>query len=262
MATTDELKQRIDLHDLADKLGLERPHSRGNYKSPTHEEKHPSLSIFADGTRWKDHSTDAGGTCIDLVMYVENCEVDEAIRRLHELYHLPLDRPKEEPPRELTLPELVAKRCLTSAEELKGYLVGERAIPEPAVDRAIKGHSLAFSTWSSPKVKPHEVGYGGPAAAFIVRSLNPGQVKAVDMRYLDAELNGGCKTKTIGDKYGYPWFSDPRRLKQANRVYIVESAINALSIEGCDMPYTAAIATRGTGNVENIDWRFLIGKEV
>jgi len=262
MATTDELKQRIDLHDLADKLGLERPHSRGNYKSPTHEEKHPSLSIFANGSRWKDHSTDAGGTCIDLVMYVENCEVDEAIRRLHELYNLPMDRPKEEPPRELTLPELVAKRCLTTAEELKRYLVEERAIPEPAMDRAIKGQSLAFSTWTSPKVKPHEVGYGGAAAAFIVRTMNPGQVKAVDMRYLDAELNGGCKTKTIGDKYGYPWFSDLRRLKQANRVYIVESAINALSIEGCDMPYTAAVATRGTGNVENIDWRFLMGKEV
>jgi hypothetical protein len=262
VATTDELKQRIDLHDLAEKLGLERPHSRGNYKSPTHEEKNPSLSIFAGGTRWKDHSTNAFGTCIDLVMYVEGCEVDEAIRRLHELYNIPLDKPKDEPRRELSTAEYVANRCTTAAEELKAYLVDERKITEFAVDLAIKGRSLGFNAYTNPKFNPYELGHGGPAVACIVRSTNPGRVMAVDMRYLDPELNGGCKTQTIGEKYGHPWFSDLRRVKQANRVYIVESAINALSIEGCDIPYTTAVATRGTGNVENIDWRFLIGKEV
>ena len=262
MASTEELKQRIDLYDLAAKLGLERPQSRGNYKSPRHPDKSPSLSIFADGTRWKDHSCDdAAGTCIDLVMYVEESPVDEAIRRLHEIYSIPLDRP-DAPRRELSFEENVAGRCLAQADQVKAFLVETRKIAETAVERAIRGKSLGFNTFTSTKRKVGEVGYGGPAAAFIVRTLNPGHVKAVDMRYLDPSLNGDVKTQTIGEKFGHIWTADLRALKAARRVFVVESAINALSIDSCSLPGTATVASRGTGNVDNIDWRFLQGKEV
>ena len=84
MASIRELKNRIDLHDLAEKLGLQRPGGTGNYKSPHHADKNPSISIFDGGKAWKDFSGSDGGDCISLVRYVENIDnVPDAMRRLH-----------------------------------------------------------------------------------------------------------------------------------------------------------------------------------
>lgn len=265
MASPDELKRTIDLHDLAEKLGLERPQSGGNYRSPHHDDRNPSLSIYAGGTKWKDHSDDgAGGSCIDLVMHVEGCEAAVAIRRLHEIYNLPFDRPDSprtprQPP---TLAEYIAARCFDDTSAARAFLVDERHIDEEVVDRAIQRRSVGCNLWHSDKANPGEVGYGGPAAAFIVRSMNPGHIVAVDLRYLDPALNGGVKTMSQGEKQGCPWTSDLKALAQARDVYVVESAINALSIDSCQIPGVASIATRGTGNLEHIDWRALRGKSV
>ncbi len=263
MATIEELKTCIDLHDLALRLGLERPHGSGNYRSPLHKDKSPSLSIFKDGTRWKDHSGDstAGGSCIDLVMYVDGVEAGEAVRQLHELYDISMDKPERTGPREQkTREEYVAGRCLAQAGEAVAYLTAERKIPEKTVQAAIKAGSLGFNAWTSDKVPAGEPMHGGPAAAFVVRSLNPGTVLAVDMRYLDAELNGGVKTQTLGEKRAV-WFSDRRRLERSKVVYLVESPINALSVEAA-LPYAAAVATRGVGTMAELELNFLRGKQV
>ena len=96
----------------------------------------------------------------------------------------------------------------------------------------------------------------------MVRAPGDARVVAVDMRYVDPALNGGVKTQTQGDKAGYGWTADARRLERAKRVIIVESAINALSIDTCALPGTAALALRGLANVERIDFAFLRGKQV
>ena len=67
--------------------------------------------------------------------------------------------------------------------------------------------------------------------SFVVKTMNPGRVVAVDFRYHDSALNGGVKTKSQGEKVGYPWCSDWRAVQRAKTVLIVESAINALSAE-------------------------------
>lgn len=262
MASIDDLKDLIDLHDLAEKLGLQRPQGRGNYRSPHHPDKNPSLSVFAGARRWKDHSSGDGGSCIDLVMYVEGCDEREAMRRLHELYGIPLERPAgaEAAPRKKSRAEFIAERCLDAPEPVIEYLSG-RGILEEVARRALERKTVGWNAWTSEKVAAGEVGHGGPAAAFIVRSMNPGHVVAVDMRYVDPGLNGGVKTQTQGEKYGHPWVADLGRLQKARRVYVVESPVNALSVECCEMPYAAAVAVRGTGNVENIDWSFLQGKQ-
>lgn len=88
-------------------------------------------------------------------------------------------------------------------------------------------------------------------------------VVAVDLRYADAALNGNVKTQCQGEKLGHGWTSDARRLQRAHTVYIVESPINALSVECCYLPEGfAAFAIRGTANVDKIDWSFLRGKRV
>lgn len=265
MATIDDLKSRIDLHDLADFLGLKRGKGeKANYFSPQHEDKSPSLSIYRNKQgqfSFKDHSTGQVGSCVDLLMYVRGCDVGEAVKQLHGYLNIPLDRPNE-PKREKTRVEYIADRCLEHVDRAMEYLTQARAIPERVARRAIERRMVGFNTWESDKVAAGEHGHGGPAVAFIVRSNNPGHVVAVDLRYLDPAINGGTKTQCQGEKAGYPWVSDFKRLQTARTVYVVESPINALSVEAADMPYTAAVATRGTGNVASIDWRFLQGKQV
>lgn len=269
MASIDELKDRIDLEDLAERLGMERPGKTGNWKSPHHKDKSPSVEIAParNPKTWRDYSSDEGGSCIDLVMYVRNLgddEVGEAIKILHDMYGIPLDKPQRaenEPQRERSRAEYIAERCIAEAEKAIDYLVG-RGITEEVARRAIKNGSVGFNDWTSDKTPEGEPGHGGPAAAFITRTLNPGHVVAVDLRYLDPAKNGNVKTQCQGEKYGYGWTSDIKALHKAHTVYVVESPINALSIECCGFGGSAAFATRGTNNVGNIDWGFLKGKKV
>ncbi|MDZ4036181.1 toprim domain-containing protein [Burkholderia gladioli pv. alliicola] len=268
MASIDELKQRIDLHDLADRLGMKRGRGgdRALYHSPQHEDKSPSLSIFVNhpkhGTGWRDHSADTGGSCVDLVMYARGGSVADAVRYLHDAYGIPTTAPAAAGERrEKSMIDYIADKCLAEREGARAYL-SSRGISAAAIDAAIAARSLGFNTWTSSKVAAGEVGHAGPAAAFVVRSPHDGRVVAVDMRYLDPAINGGVKTQTQGDKAGFGWTADPRRLAKAKRVYVVESAINALSIDSCALPGAAALALRGLANVGDIDFTFLRGRQV
>lgn len=266
MATIQQLKDQIDLHDLADKLGIKRGKgNKANYYADA-KDKAPSLAVYQNGTKWKDfRDNDTGGSCVDLVMFAEGVEAAEAINRLHELYGLEKERPASsqdaQPNRQKSTIEYIADKCKGNEDKIMQYLMG-RGISEAAITHAIKKGMLGFNTYTGSKAQPGEFGYGGPAVAFMVKDLNTSQIKAVDMRYLDAALNGDVKTQTQGDKYGHVWTSDIQKLKKAKAVYIVESPINALSVDSCEIPYSASFALRGTGNVDNIDIRFLIGKKV
>ncbi|MDN4056365.1 toprim domain-containing protein [Massilia sp. YIM B02763] len=273
MASIDDLKRTIDLHDLASRLGLrlgpgqDPGKGKALYHSPHHKDKSPSLSIFVDdrehGTGWKDWSSGEGGSCIDLVCYYHGCGVSEAMRILHEMFSIPYSTPDkaDEPRQPATLAESIAKRSLMDKDQVKDYLMS-RGISEAAIGTALRANTLGFNTWTSPKVKPGEQGHGGPAAAFI--SYYPGtkRVAGVDLRYVDPVLNGGYKTQSQGDKDGIGWTADPRKLERAQNVAIVESAINALSVDTADKPTWAAFALRGLNNAELIDWTFLRGKQV
>lgn len=268
MASIAELKARIDLHDLALRLGLKRGPGgdKALYHSPHHTDKSPSLSIFQGhpkhGTGWRDHSTDSGGSCIDLVLYVRGGSTAEAVRFLHEAYGIARDRSEAPPePRTKSTLDWVAERCLGQAPRAKAYLL-QRGISEAAITRAVKSKTLGFNDWTSPTIREGEVGHGGAAAAFIVRAPGSTDIVAVDMRFIDPERNGGSKTKTQGDKSGFGWTADPQRLSAAKHVVIVESPINALSIDSCDIPGTATFALRGLSNIEAIDFAFLRGKQV
>ena len=261
MATIQQLKDKIDLHDLADRLGLKRGKGeKANYHSPTHEDKTPSLSIYHDKKsgeqRWIDHSSiGVGGSCIDLVMHIENVEVGEAVKLLHEWYSIPFDKPAPGQQTPQSKMEFIASQCKGNEARILEYLTG-RGIAEEVINHAIKKGTLGFNTWCSDTVPQGETGYHGPAVAFIVKTLNPGHVVAIDKRFLNPEHNGGVKTQSAGEKSGYVWTADINKLKRAHNVYVVESAINALSVDSCKIGGTAAIALRGTGNVDTVDFGF------
>jgi len=268
MASIDELKRRIDLHQLADRLGLKQGKGgdKALYHSPHHPDKHPSLSIYQGhpkhGTGWKDHSGDARGSCIDLVMHVQGCTVSDAMKYLHDAFGIPYDTPASAAPaREKSKFDYIADRSLREAERVREYLTG-RGISDAAITAAIKAKTLGFNDYTNPTKKPGEVGHCGPSAAFIVRQIAGAEVVAVDMRFIDPAINGDVKTQTQGEKDGLGWTADPRKLDRAKRVVLVESSINALSIDSCDIPATAAYSIRGIGNAANIDFSFLIGKQV
>jgi hypothetical protein len=226
------LKSEIDLHELAERLGLKRQGSHGNYHSPHHEDRQASLSIYDHGRSWKDWSGDAGGSCIDLVRYCQpgiSTPLDAA-RLLGQWFGLPQPTPARAgsaPVRKSTV-EYIADRCLAQPELATDYLAG-RGIDTAVIQRAIQCRTLGWNHWASAKVPAGEVGHGGDAAAFIVRQA--GRVVAIDMRYADPPLNGGVKTQCQGEKDSHYWTSDPARLKRAHTVIVVESPINALSVE-------------------------------
>lgn len=264
-----EIKKRVDLHDVAARLGLERPDANGNYRSPHHKDSSPSLSIFPcdDSTyRWEDFSADQKGDCFDLVSYVHQCSQAEAIKTIREWYSLPEEpREKNQAPARLSTIEYIAKQCLNESAKAIKYLTEVRGINEEVIKTAIARRSVGFSEFTSAKHEPGKLGYGGPAAAFICLDMHDGRARGVDHRYLDPALNGDLKTKSLGDKEGVLWTSCWAKVRHAKTVVIVESAINALSAESAwiitKRPGMAAVATRGTKNTD-IDWSFLIGKNV
>ncbi|MDB0572047.1 toprim domain-containing protein [Ralstonia solanacearum] len=261
----DQLKRDIDLHDLAERLNLRRSGAKGNYHSPHHTDRSASLSIFERGRAWKDWSAEAGGSCIDLV---QHCLPDvatpmEAAKLLGQWYGIPMPAaPASALLARKSTEEYIAERAQANPEPAVAYLAS-RGIDETVSRRAIQAGTLGWNAWNSPKVPAGEAGHGGPAAAFIVRAMDSARVVAVDLRYADPALNGNVKTQCQGDKLGHGWTSDARRLRHAHTVYIVESPINALSVECCHLPNGAAIiALRGITNVDKIDWSFLRGKRV
>jgi len=268
LATLDELKARVDLHALADFLGLRKGKgSSANYHSPHHEDRSPSLSINEKSSppTWRDFSdaNDAGGTCIDLVMYVAGIDdVVEASKFLHDFLGIPFETRKASGDSGYkSRAEFVAEQCLLDVNPVKDYLAG-RGITDVVIDRAIKQKAVGWNSYTNPKKQPSDVGFGGPGAAFITRSMNPGKVMAVDVRYVDPALNGGVKTQCQGEKEGFPFFVSLPHLKRAHTLFVVESPINALSIDCCGMTGVACVATRGVGAINSIDWRFAVGKTV
>lgn len=266
----DRLKETIDLHDLADKLGLVRPGgANGNYRSPGHNDSSPSLSIFPArfGTAFKDHSDpDRRGDCVALVQYVEGGDAVSAVKRLCELYAIPYEldrRDPEAPRREKSIVEYIADNVIKTSPLLaRRYLSEVRGIPDPVVDRAIQNKSLGYNESHSETIPEGKFGHRGPAVTFIVRDLMSREVRAVDSRYFDPALNGGVKTMCKGEKKGVFWTSDLRRLRSAKTVYVTESSINALSLESVIRDHEAAVAVLGVGNIETIDWSWARGKQV
>lgn len=264
------MNMRVDCADLAQRLGFKRPGKKGNFENPQFAGKDPTLACYpasnGKGSKFKDFRTEESGGPIDLLMLHSGMEFAAAVKELAAIYGVAIGPQPRLAVVQRSTAEFIADNVLRDGkgargEEVINYLVG-RGIDRAPIEHALAKGTLGLNLWNSTKVDRGEVNWGGPAAAFVVRSQQTGMVVAVDMRYFSPEDNGGVKTQSQGEKARYPWCSDWRRLESAKTVYVVESSINVLSIESCAIPGAAAISLRGTGNVETIDWNFLRGKQV
>lgn len=274
-----KLNAEICCEDLAERLGLERPQKGGLFRSPGKKDTDPSLSCYVpEGggpKRFKDWSQDVAGGPVDLYMHATGADFVTAVKELAKMYAISVPAPAAAggPRQEPTLAEFIGEKCIAAArpgmdgrEALLTYLCGhekgQRHLERKAVEFALERRALGMNLWTKPGSTPGERGHGGPAAAFLVRSRLDGRLVGVDMRYMDPELNGGQKTQSQGEKVGAPWTACWRKLRDARTVYMVESAINALSVDSADMKGAASLAIRGTQTIEGVDWSFLRGKLV
>ncbi|MCP4697742.1 MAG: hypothetical protein GY862_12955 [Gammaproteobacteria bacterium] len=271
MSETDQILSSISevqLHELALHLGLTRPGGKGNYIAPGDGDA-PSLSIYyskkSGRAMFSDHSANVHGNAAQLIMHIRGCDFHEAMMDLKKF--LGIQNAPAPAARKRTMLEKIAHVCVDKArkspDQVIEYLTG-RGIAEETVKRAIAAGVLGFDDWTNPGAPAGMPGHGGAALHFVVKSINPGHVVGVDKRFINPELNGGDKQGAVKDtrKRGAVWLIDLQSVRDAKTVVIVESPINALSVESLKIPRWAAIATRGKNNIDFPWERILSGKRV
>lgn len=101
MTRIEDIKARWDIPTTWLKLGLPGDPKIGMNKSPFRDDRNPSLSIYSNGQKWKDHASDEGGDVIDFVQRALNCDSKEALAwfggETDSTYRAPLPKPPKKP---------------------------------------------------------------------------------------------------------------------------------------------------------------------
>ena len=268
----DDLKEQININELADLIDIRRDGAvrNGNalYFSPVRDEKNASLSVFDQGKKWKDHATGDGGSCLDFVIYAGVApNLQTAANYLHNVFRIPKKQVNNHfQPKKKSILEFVVDKCLANANKAAAYLKNERKISDAVIKYAIDSKTIGFNDYVNKNKNPGEKGYGGDAVAFICHDFVSKQLRCVEFKYINKALNGGNDQKCHGEKGSAFWCINHGNVKAAHTVVVVESPINALSIqvavdENPSLKGWTAIATLGAENL-NQDWSLLAGKRV
>ena len=237
-----QLAQNIDLPDLANRLGMQRPGDKGNYCAPWRDDGKPSLSIYRRNGRqaWKDHGTGEGGDAIDLVRQVKGLDASEAMRFLHQEYGFPFDPSNQAQPSGSTANESQPQylwrqaRSHPALARATEYLTQTRRLPQEAVTRW-QGKAFGFTDWTPKDGDP--AGFG-PAIVFPVTD-QAGTVQAINQRYLaDGHIP---KMRVMGEAREGFFCPDPAILRQPV-IWLTESPIDALTLTAAGCPAVAFLS--------------------
>ena len=76
---------QIDMVDYLNSVGYQPQKISGNdywYLSPLRDEKHASFKVERNKNVWYDHGIGKGGSLIDFLMQMHQCDVREALQKL------------------------------------------------------------------------------------------------------------------------------------------------------------------------------------
>lgn len=265
MLLLDELRARVNLVDLATRLGLRRRAAMEDVTTfSLPGEAHSSVTVRNDEHFWLGGANGEQGHCIDLVMYVDKCGYPEANKRVHMLsgiHFFEVEETETDDDNQRKV-EFICEQSLKKPIAAVPYLQNERQIPKAIIDIGIAKKTIGWTSYTNPAIAPGEKFHGGDGVSFIAYDQFSRVPVAIDQRYLDPKLNGDLKTISMGKKLGIYWTLDPKAVKEAHTIYVVEGALDALSIEAAfaSDPGVCAIAQRGTQN--RLDWAPFAGKTI
>ena len=266
MLSQESLQERIMLHDAAQRLGLKIRQKNSESETWSRPDaEHPEILINRQHGFWRMVNGQGGGNVLDLAMWAADCDYPAANKLLHDLFHihyLPVNNTEDENEDDQQLLNYIAQQNTEYAEKCRVYLKNDRGIPDHIITAGIKNGTLGWTDYTNPKLKPNEPHYGGEAVSFLTYLPGTRSLAGVDYRYYNPDLNGGMKTKSLGKKNSVYWTLDPRAVRNAHTVYVVEGPLDALSIEAAfsNNPGVCAIALRGTQ--VTINWKPFQGKRV
>ena len=100
MSKIELIKQNISIRSLAEKFNA-KPDRSGKCKhNPLRTEKTSSLQIYDNTNSWFDFGSDKGGSVIDFMVEINNCDIPEAINDLCALYGINTDEDYKKPIKE------------------------------------------------------------------------------------------------------------------------------------------------------------------
>jgi len=167
MSTIDDIKQRLDIVDIAGSyLKLEKAGRNFKALCPFHQEKTPSFFIFPDRQSWRCFGCGAGGDVFAFVMKKEGIDFGETLKLLADKAGVSLERKKDVIETKLTdrlhqINETAAQyyhRLLIEAPEAgaaRDYVIKKRGLTRNTID----DFKLGFSTGEGLKKYLIERGY-------------------------------------------------------------------------------------------------------
>lgn len=265
MSLSDEIKQRVEIVSLLDRLGIKVSKKGKNmmFAAVWRDEKTASVGIVKDKDGFEKGFCDfgdgkKGGSVIDLYMLLNHCDFTSAVRQLAEMFNIKMER-QEQPQKthnmgfdaEFTYRKSTQHKDLEKAVD---YLCAKRGLPFEELSK-IKGAAFGFSDYV-PKNCPTPEQYGDAVVFPLINTS--GQVLAVNQRYIDDFDNPHPqKSRTIksveASLSGTFYCPDWRNTRTAPQIWLVESSICALSLHLAGCPAMAFISASYVETFP-IDW--------
>jgi hypothetical protein len=86
-ADKEEVRARVTIEDVLNHLGIpyEMRNGKATFSAPCHDDKRPSASTYADGTRWHCHPCNFGGDIFHLHGTATGSPFPESVEALNQI---------------------------------------------------------------------------------------------------------------------------------------------------------------------------------
>lgn len=230
----DKIKQYVSILDIVQKYGY-IPNHKNFIACPFHNEKTPSCEIYPSTNKFKCFGCGVGGDVVDFVQQIEKCSLNEAIKKILDMYGLNDDSDDVSyKPIKIIIKYIPPNKELTKAQldKIKSY-----------IKACIKdvGNTDYFTKrgFTTETIKRFKLGYDIKRQSVVIpynKALTYYQNRSVVDKVFFKP-----KTKDAGQE---PLFNECA-LSQQPPIFVVESPMCAISIAQCG---GASVSICGSGS--------------